>query len=101
MTKVAKKTISNTTRLLTVFFGLVAILLQKNAYIKQDDSVLAQIFAPQVAHADFVSGGGSLPSCQEGTCESCSGCGDSCGSDAGGCSGGCGSDANGADCGCW
>jgi hypothetical protein len=92
MTKVAKKTVSNTAKLITVFFGLAAILFQKNSFLKESDSTFAQMFTPQIAHADFYSGGGSLPSCQEGTCEGCSGCGDSaCGADNGGCSGcGCG-----------
>lgn len=85
MTKVARKTLSSTTKFLTVFFGLTAILFQKNAFLKESDSTLAQMFTSQIAHADFASGSEYIPSCQEGTCEGCSGCGDNCGADAGGC----------------
>jgi hypothetical protein len=86
MTKVAKGTISKTTSFFLVLAGLFVVLFQKIP-LRDGENSITQLLGAQTAHADFVAhSGGSLPNCQEGTCEGCSGCGDNaCGADNGGC----------------
>lgn len=79
MTKVAKRTISKTTSFFLVLVGLFVVLFQKTPMGDKENDI-TQLFGAQTAHADFNTG--CLPmfdSCQEGTCNGCSDCGDSSG----------------------